>query len=105
MSKNNVGLPSDRDGNKFFSTGKPGTPLIVAITAAGFSAVTLASAVKAIHISTADEANFLLSDISAGTTFCTMKSGMYMDIQAESGDIIFYVKGTSSTNLEILPFD
>lgn len=105
MSKDHKTLPNTVDGDKFYAAKGIQTPLIVAITAAGFVAVTLASACKGFHVSTADGADYLLSDISAGTTFATLKSGMFFDIAGEEGDIVFYAKGTSSTNLELLPFD
>ena len=105
MSKNNVSLPVDVNGNKFFSAGSMKAPIETSITAAAFVAVTLNTSCKAIHISTRDAADFLISDIVAGTTYATLKSGMYMDIHGDSGKILFYVKGTSSTELEIIPFD
>ena len=105
MGKNHNALPNTENGDKFYAAKSIQTPLIVAITAAGFSAVTLATACKGFHVSTADAADYLLSDISAGTTFATLKSGMFFDIAGEAGQIVFYAKGTSSTNLELLPFD
>jgi hypothetical protein len=105
MSKNNTSLPQDVDGNKFFSASAIKAPIETAITAAGFVAVTLNTSCKGIHVSTRDAADFLISNVSAGTTYATLKSGMYMDIHGDSGKILFYVKGTSSTTLEVIPFD
>jgi hypothetical protein len=105
MSKNNAKLPVDLNGNKFFSASGMKAPIETSITAGGFVAVTLDTSCKAIHISTRDAADFLVSDVSGGTTYATLKSGMYMDIHGDSGKILFYAKGTSSTELEVIPFD
>ena len=105
--KTNKSLPIDVNGNKFFSATLLHTPIEVSITTGGFVAVTLTAdkSCKGFHVSTRDAADFLLSDVSAGTTYATLKSGMFFDIAAEGGDILFYAKGTSSTTLEIIPFD
>jgi hypothetical protein len=105
MSKNNTALPIDVNGNKFFSAGSMKAPIMVDISTAAFVAITLDTSCKAIHISTRDAADFLISDIVAGTTYATLKSGMYMDIHGDSGKVLFWVKGTTDTFLEIIPFD
>ena len=107
MPKQNKALPVDENGNKFFSASIIRAPLAVNITAAGFTAVTLTAALpcKGVHVSTRDAADWLLSNVSAGTTYATMKSGMYIDIAANGGEILFYAKGTSTTVLEVVPFD
>ena len=105
MSKNIKTLPTTIDGDRFYSASSIKVPLAVSITAAGFVAVTLGVSCKGFHVSTRDAADWLLSDISAGTTYATLKSGMYFDIAGEAGDVVFYAKGTSSTVLELIPFD
>jgi hypothetical protein len=106
MSKNNESLPIDINGNKFFSATVMKAPIVTNISVAlGFVAITLDASCKAIHVSTRDETNFQISDLEAGTTYATMKSGIYMDIAGDSGKILFYVKGTATTVLEVVPFD
>jgi hypothetical protein len=105
MSKNNVALPVTENGDKFFSARGMKAPIEVTLNTSTFVAVTLNTSCKAVHISTRDAADFYISDVSAGTTYATLKSGMYMDIHGDSGKILFYVKGSSVTTLEIIPFD
>ena len=75
------------------------------ITAAGFVAVTLDAPCKSIFITTRDAADFLISNVSAGTTYSTIPGSLAMDFTGESGQIVMYVKGTSSTTLEVLCLD
>jgi hypothetical protein len=105
MSKNNTALPIDIDGNKFFSLNSMKAPIEVTITDAAFAAVTLNTSCKSVHISTRDGNDFLISNILAGTTYATMKSGIYMDISGDSGKILFYAKATVDGTLEVIPFD
>jgi len=105
MSKNHKKLPDTINGDKFYSATSIQTPLIVAITDAGFVAVTLAAACKGFHVSTRNGSDWLVSDVSAGTTYATLKSGIFFDVAGEAADIVFYVKATLDTDLEVLPFD
>jgi len=77
--------------------------LNVSISAASFAAVTLGSvSCKAIFVTTRDGADWLLSDILAGTTYATLPSGIGIDIAGGEGQTLFFAKGTSTTTLEVI---
>jgi len=106
MSHNHKPLPITENGDKFYSAKAVKVPLEVSITtAATFVAVTLGVSCKGFHVSTRDGEDWLISDIAAGTTYATMKSGMYFDIVGEAGDIVFYVQAVVNGTLELVPFD
>lgn len=78
--------------------------LEVAITASSFVAVAAPSGVetKSIYITTRDQSNFLLSNESDGNGYATIPSGFGIDFASESGETLFYAKGTSTTTLEVI---
>jgi hypothetical protein len=105
MSHNHKPLPITENGDKFYSAKGIKVPLAVSITTGAFAAVTLGVSCKGFHVSTRDGEDWLISNLSAGTTYATMKSGMYFDIVGEAGDIVFYVKAVVNGTLELVPFD
>jgi len=100
-------LPVDPRGNIVYAVSGIKEIIEVSITAAGFVACTMPadSSCKSIFVTTRDAADILLSHLSAGTRYATLASGFAIDIAAVAADVLFYVKGTSSTTLEILCFD
>ena len=81
--------------------------LEVSISAAGFVAVTLGAAqhCKAIFVKTRDDTSWLISAQSAGTRYATMTGDLGIDIVGDPDEILFYVKGTSTTTLEVILLD
>lgn len=78
--------------------------LNVSISSASFTAVQLGASqsCKAIFVTTRDAADWLLSNVSAGTTYATLINGIGIDIAGSPEQILFYVKGTSTTTLEVI---
>jgi hypothetical protein len=70
----------------------------------GFVAVTIPAGIysRRVYFNTRDAAAMQISAVSAGTTYASIASGFWMDIAADPGDIICYVKGTSTTTLEVI---
>jgi len=81
--------------------------LEVSISTASFVEVVLGAAdfCKAILVGTRDEENWLLSNVSAGTTYKTMPANVGIDIAGSASETLFYAKGTSTTTLEIVLLD
>ena len=94
------------DGNKNTIQGGNliGSVIEVSITAASFVAVTIPAGIysKRVYFTTRDAAAFQISAVSAGTTYASIASGFWLDITANPTDIICYVKGTSTTTLEVI---
>lgn len=79
----------------------------VNISASGWTAVTAPSGVEAnkLLVSTRDGANFLVSPNSDGSNYITIRGPLSCRIPNISKTNMFYVKGTSTTVLEILYID
>jgi len=107
MPKSQYNLPVDPRGHQYYSATKLVDIIEVSITAAGFVAVTMpaSSSCKSMFLTTRDAAGFLLSNSAAGTKYATLSSGVAIDMALQAADVPFYVKGTSSTTLEVLLFD
>ena len=60
---------------------------------------------KSILVTSRDGANFQLSHLSAGTRYSTIPGVMSMNIAKASSRTLFYVKGTSTTTLEVILLD
>ena len=98
-------LKTDGNGNAIQGGNLVGSVIEVSISVAlGFVAVTIPTGIysKRVHFSTRDAAAMQISNISAGTTYASIASGFWMDITASPTDIICYVKGTSTTTLEVI---
>ena len=97
-------LKTDGNGHPIQGGSLIGDVIEVAITAASFVAITIAAGIysKRVYFNTRDAASFLLSAISAGTTYATIPSGFWLDIVASPSDIIGYAKGTTTTTLEVI---
>ena len=100
-------LKTDGRGKAIQAGSKIVAVLEVSITAAGFVAVSLSSTqfCKAIFVGTRDNSNWLLSDVSAGTTYKTMRSDTGINIVGSASETLFYVKGTTTTTLEVILLD
>jgi hypothetical protein len=76
--------------------------------ALGFVAVTIPADVytKFAYLNTRDAAAFQISHVAAGTTYLTVAApniaAFKISLTAEPGDIICYVKGTTTTVLEVM---
>lgn len=79
----------------------------VAITTGGYVAVNVPSGVacKAVLAKTRDAENWLLSNVSAGTTYMTITSPLSVDIVGRAGETLFYAKATTNGTLEVIFLD
>jgi len=81
--------------------------LEVSISAAGWVAVALGASqhCKAIYVKTRDDEPWLLSAQSAGTRYTTLTGDLGIDMVADPSVTLFYVKGTTTTTLEVILLD
>ncbi len=98
-------LKMDGNGHAIQGGSLVGDVLNISISAAlGFVAVTIGAGIysKRVYFNTRDAAAMQVSAISAGTTYATIASPFWLGIVADPGDIICYVKGTTTTVLEVI---
>jgi len=78
--------------------------LEIAITAGGWVAVNVPADIytKAVYITTRDGADFNLSNESDGDGYATLNSGFGIDLAKKPEENICYVRGTSTTTLEVI---
>lgn len=109
LSEVKVMLPLRRDSLGYVIQGgsKIVDTLEVSISAAGYVSVALGADqhCKSIFVKTRDNTSWLISAQSAGTRYATMTGDLGIDLIADPDEILFYVKGTSSTTLEVILLD
>lgn len=99
------GLQTDGNKHAIQSGLRVGDVIAISISVVlGFVAVTMPAKMysRRVYFNTRDAAAMQLSAISAGTTYATIASPFWMDIAAVPADIICYVKGTTTTTLEVI---
>lgn len=98
-------LKTDGNGHPIQGGNLIGGVIEVSISVAlEFVAVTIPAGVysKRVYFTTRDAAAFQVSAVAAGTTYASIASGFWLDIVASPADVICYVKGTSTTTLEVI---